>query len=110
MALSELSNDKAPGPDGFNVFYIKQFRSELKGRVLESFSKFWDGENLPAGFNSSFLVLVPKVPILKLIQDYRPISLIKSVAKLLTKTIANRLGSLVDKLIDSHQFGFVKGR
>lgn len=64
-ASLELSSDKAPGPEGFNVHYIKKFRGELKGRILDGLRKFWDLRKLPKGFNSSFLALIPKVLIPK---------------------------------------------
>lgn len=56
------------------------------------------------------MVLVPKVLNPRRVHDYRPISLINSFTKLLTKAIANRIGKLVDKIVDEHQFGFTKGR
>lgn len=47
LALSELSKDKAPGPDVFNVYYIKQLWSKLQDKVLENFNQFWSGGDLP---------------------------------------------------------------
>jgi hypothetical protein len=41
---------------------------------------------------------------------YRPISLIHSFAKLVTKVLANKLAPHVTKLISANQCAFIKGR
>lgn len=43
-------------------------------------------------------------------QDYRPISLLNSALKLLTKLVANRLQSVISSVIHNDQYGFIKGR
>lgn len=42
--------------------------------------------------------------------DYRPISLVHSFGKLITKILANRLAPKLDHLIAPNQSGFIKGR
>lgn len=110
LALSELANNKSPGLDGFNLYFIKFFWKNLSGQVLECFSKFWASGMLPKGFNSSFIALIPKKSHPKLIQDYTPINLINSISKLLTKVLANRMIVLNNKLFDDYQNRFIKGR
>lgn len=109
-ALHSLGSDKAPGPDGFNIFFIKKFWPHIRDKVLECFANFEHIHNLPKGFNSSFLALIPKVVSPQNVQDYRPISLLNSLPKLLTKVLANRLEKLNDKLFGGNQYGFIKGR
>ncbi|XP_074336502.1 uncharacterized protein LOC141673654 [Apium graveolens] len=109
-ALKSFSNDKTSGPDGFNMKYIKEFWPFLKDKVLEGFRLFASTGVLPKGFNSSFIALVPKVRVPNKLSKFRPISLINSVTKLLTKVLANRLNPVYDKLVGVNQFGFVKGR
>ncbi|XP_074356354.1 uncharacterized protein LOC141696065 [Apium graveolens] len=75
--------------------------------VLKSFS--FDKAPGPDGRNSSFIALVPKVKVPTMLKDFRPICLINSVTKLLTKMLAQRLSKVYEKLIDENQFGFVKG-
>jgi hypothetical protein len=43
-------------------------------------------------------------------RDFRPISLIHSFAKLVTKLLANRLGPHLQELVAANQSAFVKGR
>lgn len=42
--------------------------------------------------------------------DYRPISLINSTLKIISKLLATRLGSVLDMLVDNAQSAFLKGR
>lgn len=106
--LNSLGSDKALDPNGMSLNFIKFLWPHLKEKVLECFLAFADGGSLPNGLNSSFVTLLPKIKVPQKVQDFRPISLINSIAKLLTKVLKNRIEPLVDKLIDDHQFGFVK--
>jgi len=45
-----------------------------------------------------------------LVKDFRPISLIHSLAKLVTKIMANRLAPLLSNLVPPNQSAFVRGR
>ena len=49
--------------------------------------------------NASFLSLIPKKNNALNIKDFRPISLVDSVCKLLSMVLANRLRRMLDKLI-----------
>lgn len=44
------------------------------------------------------------------VKDYRPISLIHSFAKLVTKVLANRLAPLLPSMVSTNQSAFVRGR
>jgi len=55
-------------------------------------------------------VLLPKVEVSTEPKDFRPISLIHSFAKLLTKVLAARLSCYIDSLISSAQSAFIKRR
>jgi hypothetical protein len=49
--------------------------------------------------NSANIVLLPKKEDAMRVTDFRPISLIHSIAKLFAKMLANRLAPLMDSLI-----------
>ncbi|KAL8123355.1 hypothetical protein AgCh_011356 [Apium graveolens] len=109
-ALTSLSPEKSPGPDGFNIGAIKSMWSVLKGKLFQSLVKFSQSGSIPAVMNSSFIALVPKVVQPRSVSDYSPISLINSSSKILTKLIVERLNVVMDKLVSKNQFGFIKGR
>jgi hypothetical protein len=60
--------------------------------------------------NQAFVVLIPKKDLPMVVNDYRPISLIHSFAKIVSKLLSNRLGPKLHKLISINQSAFVKKR
>lgn len=54
--------------------------------------------------------MIPKKKGAKELKDFRPISLIGSVYKILPKVLTKRFNKVIDKLVDYEQMGFVKGR
>nr|GFC58758.1 RNA-directed DNA polymerase, eukaryota, reverse transcriptase zinc-binding domain protein [Tanacetum cinerariifolium] len=62
------------------------------------------------GCNSSFIALISKVPDPKGVNDYRPISLIGSLYRVVTKILALRLSSVLDYLISEVQSAFLPNR
>lgn len=82
----------------------------LKPDMLSTIKHFMNNGKLPGGMNSSFISLIPKVKIHMMIKDFRPVSLIKSSLKFLSKILTNRLLSVMDKLIKPNQTGFIRGR
>ncbi|KHN41454.1 LINE-1 reverse transcriptase like, partial [Glycine soja] len=60
--------------------------------------------------NASFLALIPKVKHPQTFDDYRPISLIGCMYKVIAKLLANRLRNVISDLIDERQTAFIKDR
>jgi hypothetical protein len=60
--------------------------------------------------NGSHIVLVPKIDNPTKVGDYRPISLLNSSIKLITKILANRLQQVIPQLIHKNQYGFIRDR
>jgi len=65
---------------------------------------------LAKGINSTFIALIPKVESPQRLNDFRPISLVSSMYKILAKVLANRLRSIIALVISGNQSTFVKGR
>lgn len=60
--------------------------------------------------NATFIVLIPKKLGAIELKDFRPMSLVGSVYKILAKVLANRLKLVLGKIISLSQNAFVKGR
>ena len=60
--------------------------------------------------NSTFILLIPKIHGAKEIKDFRPISLVGDIYKIITKVLANRMRRVMDRIISKPQNAFVKGR
>ncbi|KAL4346974.1 hypothetical protein GQ457_17G005290 [Hibiscus cannabinus] len=108
-ALAVLEPSKAPGPDGFNMGFLKKFWSCLVDDIMIFFNKFYTGDAIDKSFNQSFIVLIPKIRNPVAIEDFRPISLVGCVYKLLAKVLARRLSSIVDEFMGEQQFAFRPG-
>ncbi|XP_050217654.1 uncharacterized protein LOC126668506 [Mercurialis annua] len=108
--LMNCEDNKAPGPDGFNFFFYKRAWHIMKYDFLQLFSTFHSTGTFPPGINTAFLVLIPKIKGATNLTDFRPISLINGVFKLLSKVLANRMSLVLPHIISENQFGFIKGR
>ena len=60
--------------------------------------------------STSFIALISKVSDPVLLNDYRPISLIGCMYKIVTKILANRLKKIMSNFIDERQSTFIEGR
>jgi hypothetical protein len=102
QAIKNLPNEKAPGPDGFTNDFYKACWQIIKVDVLNAFHAFhMQHYGTLECLNSAQVVLIPKVEVATEPKDFRPISLIHSFAKLLTKVLAIRLSTYIDGLISN---------
>lgn len=60
--------------------------------------------------NQAFVVLIPKKQNPTKVSDYRPISLVHSFAKIVSKIMANRLAPKLANIISFNQSAFIKKR
>jgi len=74
------------------------------------FSEFHLNGEFVASLNATFIRLIPKKADAQNIKDYRPISLIGCIYKLLSKVLARRLRSVIGSLVSENQNAFVRGR
>ena len=72
--------------------------------------EFHASGTLTPGLNSSFITLVPKKEKALSLKDFRPISLIGSVYKILSKVLTNRLKLVMPSIIGDSQSAFLGGR
>uniref|UniRef100_A0A453MCK5 Reverse transcriptase domain-containing protein n=1 Tax=Aegilops tauschii subsp. strangulata TaxID=200361 RepID=A0A453MCK5_AEGTS len=72
--------------------------------VFDSFYRLADGNF--AEFNMAMIVLIPKKDGATRITDFRPISLIHSVTKLITKVLSMRLAAVINRIISPAQTAF----
>jgi hypothetical protein len=105
-----MEGDKAPGPDGFSIAFFQICWEVVKEDVMKIFREFYDEGKFEASLNSTFISLIPKIPGASEMKDFRPISLVGSLYKIIAKVLANRLKGVLDKVISKTQSAFIKGR
>ena len=109
-ALMEMSGDKAPGPDGFTMAFWQSSWDFVKEEILEMFKEFHEQGSFLKSLNNTFLVLIPKKGGADDLGDFRPISLLGGLYKLMAKVLANRLKRVLNKVVAPTQNAFVMGR
>lgn len=108
--VKQLPNDKSPGPDGFTNEFIKKCWSTVKHDFYNLCWAFFENNLCLQSINTSFITLIPKVTNPSTVSDFRPISLLNTSMKLITKILANRLQKIIIPLIRKNQYGFIKER
>ena len=105
-----MEGDKAPGSDSFTIAFFLKCWSVVEKDVMDFFEYFHWHSVFKRSLNALFLTLIPNKGNAVNIKDFRPISLVGSVYKLLSKVLANRLRAVLDNLISENQNSFVGGR
>ncbi|WJZ97308.1 hypothetical protein VitviT2T_015918 [Vitis vinifera] len=109
-AIFQMDRDKAPGPDGFTIAVFQDCWDVIKEDLVRVFAEFHRSGVINQSTNASFIVLLPKKSTTKKISDFRPISLITSLYKIIAKVLSGRLRGVLHETIHSTQGAFVQGR
>lgn len=108
--LFKLNQNKAPGPDGLTSGFYKASWSILGPEVTQSVYHFFLSSFLPASTNATILSLVPKHPGASLVTEYRPISCLNTLYKVISRLLVKRLKPMLPSLIVPNQTAYVRGR
>ena len=109
-ALSKMPADKVPGPEGIPPEFYRFFFDELGVLllyVIQKASVKGFTKNASRGIIS--LMEKPQKHMLAL-TNWRPLSLLGTEFKLLSKILATRLNQILPKIIHPDQYGFIVGR
>nr|GFC51306.1 cysteine-rich receptor-like protein kinase [Tanacetum cinerariifolium] len=109
-AVWDCGTDKSLGPDGFTFGFYRQFWLNIENDVFEVVSHFFTHADIPKGCNPSFIDLISKIPDANKVNDFRPISLIGSIYKIITKILANRLVRVSGDIVNEVQSAFIAER
>jgi len=109
-AVWQCEGSKSPGPDGFNFTFIKKSWEFVKEEVMAVMKQFHETGYIPKGCNASFIALVPKVKNPVNLEQYRPISLVGAIYKIISKVLAERIKKVLPLVIDECQSAFLKNR
>ena len=111
-AIFQLDRDKAsgPGPNGFTIAVFQNCWDVFKEDLVRVFAEFHRSGIINQSTNASFIVLLPKKSLTKKISDFRPISLITSLYKIIAKVLSGRLRGVLHETIHYTQGAFVQGR
>jgi hypothetical protein len=108
--VREMNGDKASGPDGFSMAFFQKCWGVLKKDIMAIFSEFYNSCQFERSLKATFVSLIPKKADVMEVKDFRPISFVGGVYKIISKVLANRLKSVLWKIISSSQNAFGGGR
>jgi hypothetical protein len=97
--LKSIGNLKAPGPDGIPALFYKEYWDIVGDDVVTEVLKVLRGGPMPARWNDTAIVLIPKVRKPEYIKDLRPISLCNVIYKLVSKVLANRVKRILPEVV-----------
>ena len=110
-AIKELPPDKAPGPDGFSLRFFQTCWPVIKGDLMLAILHLTKHDSRSfRSLNSAYVTLLPKKIGAVDIKDFRPISLLHSVAKIFSKALSLRLAPKLQGLVAANQSAFIRGR
>ncbi|KAJ0032063.1 hypothetical protein NQD34_002144 [Periophthalmus magnuspinnatus] len=110
-ALLQMPNNKAPGPDGYPPEFYKHFWNLLSPLFNRTVTEIKNTSQIPLHMNTAAITILlkpdkdPTQPT-----SYRPLSLLNTDLKIITKALALRLEKVTPLLIHLDQTGFIKNR
>jgi hypothetical protein len=105
-----FNGDKAPGPNGFPMAFFQNCWDVIRSDIMGVMHSFYERGTFATSLNASFLTLIPKKSEAVEVKDFRPISLVGGMYKIIAKVLANRLRIVLNKLVSPSQNAFVQGR
>ncbi|GKB00225.1 RNA-directed DNA polymerase, eukaryota [Tanacetum coccineum] len=95
----DCGTNKTPGPDGFTFGFYRRFWSVIEKDVMEVVTMFFQSATFPKGCNASFIALIPKTQDANMVKDFRPITLIGSLYKIIAMILANCLVPVLGDIV-----------
>lgn len=105
-----MDKDKSLGSDGFYMHFYQVCWDILKSDLMKVFMEFFDRGVISKGMNAIFIVLVPKKEGAYDFSDFRPISLMSSLYKIISKVLSLRLRLVMDEVVSCSPGAFIRGR
>ncbi|XP_072087958.1 uncharacterized protein [Arachis hypogaea] len=110
LAVFSMSPFKAPGPDGFQAYFFKEYWEIVGTEIWNIVRSAFLGEFLNHSIMETLIVLIPKIDNPTFMKDFRPISLCNVVYKIITKVLTNQLRPFLPDIVSPLQGGFILGR
>ena len=108
--IKNMKNNKSPGTDGFPVEFYKFFWADIGKFLINSFNESFNIGHLSFTQKQSIITFIPKGnKPREFMNNKRPISLLNIDYKILSGILANRLKTILPKIIGDTQKGFYIG-
>lgn len=111
QVISNLKNNKSPGPDGYINEFYKTFKEMISPLLLQFYHHALQTGTMAPSWTEATIVVIHKEgkdPIK--CESYRPISLLNTDLRILTAILARRVNRVITQIIHPDQTGFITGR
>lgn len=105
-----MENNRSPGLDGLSTNFYKCFWPILGSEITQVYNYAFDNEHPPLTQRRGVISLLFKKGDRTQLQNWRPITLLNTDYKILTKALANRLKHTLPLLIHTDQTACIPGR
>jgi hypothetical protein len=106
--VKAMNRDKAPGLDGFSIAFFQDYWNVINTDIMGVFHDFHAHSKFVKSLIATFTALIPKKYGAMDFKDFRSISLVSGVYKIIAKVIANRLRRVVENVISKPQNAIVR--
>jgi hypothetical protein len=108
--VKQLPSGKAPGIDAIPAEFYQELLEDIDSDIFSFVSEAINQASISDELNVSKIALLPKTEDRSKIQNFRPISLLNTLYKVVAKIYANRMKPLLHHWIIPSQIGFVPNR
>jgi hypothetical protein len=109
-ALTEANKKSAPGIDGLSMQFIEKFWYLLRVPLFNYANTCFAKGRLTYVFRTACVRLIPKKGDKTNLKNWRPISLLSNLYKIISRALNNRLKTTIDIITSRAQKGFTSSR
>lgn len=110
LCIEKLKNGKSAGPDDIPAELIKYGAPILAERLAPIINKVWTSNQIPNEWKEGVVITIPKKGDLSDCKNWRGITLLNAISKLLATILLGRIAPAVDLMLRNEQAGFRTGR
>jgi len=105
-AIKMLKNGKAPGDDGIQAELLKADIHFTGQKLQKMFNEIWETEQTPTNWRRGLIFKIPKKGNLKECKNWRGITLLPVVSKILGRIVIDRIKNGIDSKLRKEQAGY----
>jgi len=108
--IKKLKRRKAAGPDEIPIEILKELTDKNLKRILKTIIHWWTEENISEEELKARVVLIYKKGDTNNFANYRPISLLNTLYKVIAAILQKRISETLDRHLQKTQYGFRKDK
>lgn len=108
--VSNMKWSSYRGPDELPAHFYHHNWDTLGKDIMNHTLNILNNKGDCSHINQTYIFLIPKKTNPQVHSDYRPMSLCNTILKMVTNTLANRIKSFLDRIIDPNQSDFIPNK